>query len=227
VLPYSLFGSILTQISPFNPNAGYGSSDNDLRNYISANYVWDLPFQSKNGFVNAAIGGWTLSQTYFYHSGVPFTLVDGAAASAVGNTTFFGATVATVLPQPIVPIPRTCTTLSTPARPGIPCYATSDFASTSFIGSAGRNSFRGPGFFNTDLTLQKQFKFHEVFAFDIGASFYNVLNHPNFFIPGNDIHSPTLGLVTQTVEVPTSPYGSFAGSAVDARLVQVFGKFIF
>jgi Carboxypeptidase regulatory-like domain/TonB-dependent Receptor Plug Domain len=227
LLPYSLFGSILTQISPFNPNASYGSGDNDLRNYISANYVWDLPFQSKNGFVNAAIGGWTLSGTFFYHSGVPFSLVDAATASAVGNTTFFGVTSATVLPQPIVPIPRTCTVLSTPERPGIPCYATSDFTATSFIGTAARNSFRGPGFFNTDLTLQKQFKYHEAFAFVIGSSFYNVLNHPNFFIPGNDIHSPTLGLVTQTVEVPTSPYGSFAGSAVDARLVQVFGKFIF
>ena len=227
VLPYSVFGSILTQISPFNPDAGYGSSDNDLRNYINANYVWDLPFTSKNSYLNAAIGGWTLSGTFFYHSGVPFTLIDGAAAGAVGNTTFFGVVGATVLPQPIVPIPRSCTTLSTPELPGIPCYATSDFSATSFIGTAGRNAFRGPGFFNTDLTLQKQFKYHEAFAFVIGSSFYNVLNHPNFFIPGNDIHSPTLGLVTATVNVPTSPYGSFAGAAVDARLVQVFGKFIF
>jgi Carboxypeptidase regulatory-like domain len=227
ILPYSLTSSIVTQISPFNPNAGYGSSDNDLRNYISANYVWDLPFTSKNSYLNAALGGWTVSQTFFYHGGVPFSLVDGTAAGSVGNATFFGATVATVLPQPIVPIPSSCTTVSVPERPGIPCYATSDFTATSFIGTAGRNAFRGPGFFNSDFTLQKQFKYHEVFAFVIGASAYNVFNHPNFFVPGFDIHSPTLGLVTQTVEVPTSPYGSFAGSAVDARLVQVFGKLIF
>lgn len=227
VLPYSVFSSLINQINPFNPNSAYGSSDNDLRHYISANYVWDLPFKSDNGFLNAAISGWTISGTIFYHSGVPFSLVDGVAAGAVGNATFFGATAATVLPQPVVPIPHSCTTISTPQQPGNPCYATDDFSSTSFVGTAGRNSFVGPGFFNSDFRVQKEFKYREVFGFTIGAAAYNVFNHPNFFIPGNEIHSPTLGLVTQTVEVPTSPYGAFAGSAVDGRIVQIFGKFSF
>ena len=227
VLPYSLFGSILNQINPFNPNSGYGSSDNDLRHYISANYAWDLPLKSDNRYVNAAISGWTVSETFFYHSGVPFSLIDGAAAGSVGNATFFGATAANVLPQPLGPVPSSCTTVSTPQNPGTPCYATNDFSSTGFIGTAGRNFFRGPGFFNSDLRIQKEFKYRELFGFTVGAAAYNVFNHPNFFIPGNEIHSPTLGLVTQTVEVPTSPYGAFAGSAVDGRLVQVYGKFSF
>lgn len=227
VLPYSLFGSLITQISPFNPESGYGSSDNDLRHYISANYVWDIPYKSDNSYLNAAISGWTVSGTVFYHSGVPFSLIDGAAAGAVGNATFFGANAATVLPQPLGPVPSSCTTVSTPQNPGTPCYATSDFSSTTFTGTAARNFFRGPGFFNSDFRIQKGFKFREALGFTVGAAAYNVFNHPNFFTPGNEIHSPTLGLVTQTVEVPTSPYGAFAGSAVDGRLVQVYGKFTF
>ena len=47
----------------------------------------------------------------------------------------------------------------------------------------GRNQFRGPGFFDSDLSVNKNFKLTERMAFGIGANLYNVFNHPNFAQP--------------------------------------------
>jgi hypothetical protein len=39
--------------------------------------------------------------------------------------------------------------------------------------------------------------------------------------------SNTFGLVTSTVSPPTTPYGAFAGSVANARIVQIVGKLTF
>jgi len=53
-----------------------------------------------------------------------------------------------------------------------------------------RNQYRGPGFFDSDFAINKNFKITERVTFGAGASFYNVFNHPNFGQPnkpaGND-----------------------------------------
>jgi hypothetical protein len=91
-----------------------------------------------------------------------------------------------------------------------------------------RNTFRGPGFFNTDLSLRKNFQFRERYGFMIGANAYNILNHANFANPVADLNAGSvLGTIQSTVNPPTSPYGSFAAAAVDARIVQVIAKLTF
>jgi hypothetical protein len=54
-----------------------------------------------------------------------------------------------------------------------------------------------------------------------------VFNHPNFDLPGNNIATSTFGQILNTVSAPTSAYGSFQGSAVSGRVVQLVVKFIF
>jgi hypothetical protein len=46
---YNFINSLQFQINPFVPKENYASSDFDLRQYVSANYVWDLPFKSQTG----------------------------------------------------------------------------------------------------------------------------------------------------------------------------------
>ena len=54
------------------------------------------------------------------------------------------------------------------------------------FGTIPRNSFRGPGYFNSDLGLKKSFRLTERFSFTLGANAYNILNHPT-----SRIRSPT------------------------------------
>lgn len=233
ILPYSVNNSLLTQINPFNPAAGYASGDNDLRHSLNASYVWDLPVRASNRLLNRAIGGWTVSGTFFRRSAFPFSVVDGnfisANSPATKNLTLSGNPVVTVLAQPLagVSIPASCS--SGAANPNNPCFTTAQFGTPSnFIGSLGRNALRGPGYFNTDLSLRKNFKLGEHREFQIGANAYNVLNHPNFANPVANTSNPSqLGTIISTVTPATTPYGAFAAAAVDARIVQVTGKITF
>jgi len=78
-----------------------------------------------------------------------------------------------------------------------------------------------------DFMLFKDFHITERAAFTIGATAYNVLNHPNFANPVNSVTSGLFGNILNTVSQPNSPYGNFQGAAVSGRVLQVMAKFKF
>jgi len=227
VLAYSLTNSILFQINPFNLRSlNYSNADYDLRHSLNASYVWDLPFKATNGLLNKAIGGWEVSGTFFYHTGFPFSIIDGTSMLNFKGNNMQNVT---ILATPTTAVPRQCGSIAVNANK--PCFTASQFvpagAATTF-GTVPRNSFRGPGYFNTDLSLRKNFQFRERYGFMIGANAYNILNHANFANPVADLNAGSvLGTIQSTVNPPTSPYGSFAAAAVDARIVQVIAKLTF
>lgn len=225
ILPYSVFDSILLQIDPSNPSAGYASSDYDLRHQLSANYVWDLPIKSGNRWVNDVIGGWQVAGTFFYRTGFPFSVVNGATESALAsnNLTVNGAFLGTVLYEPAAGVP---TTFGSNCA-NVACFTTSSFATPTNFDANARNAFRGPGYFNTDLNIKKTFAATERFKFTLGANFFNVLNHPNFQNPVNNDLSSSFGQITALAVSPTTPYGAFASAAEGMRILQVFGKVTF
>ena len=61
----------------------------------------------------------------------------------------------------------------------------------------------------------------------IGANFYNILNHPNFANPVSDIANGQFGQSISTVSVPTSIYGSGLGGDASTRQVQLHAKISF
>ena len=227
--PFSVITSILTQINPNNLRAQYASGDNDARHLISGSYVYQLPFKSENRLMNAAIGGWTVAGTMFYRTGFPFSIIDGGAtAGLVGNnlggTSSFGAT---ILAQPLPTFTqrnfgnvRSCVLA--------PCFSSGDFAtSMDFMGSVGRNAFRGPGFLGGDMSIKKNFAVTERMTFQLGLSAYNWFNHANYGTPYPNTNAPFFGQVAFMQFTPTSPYGAFAAAATDQRIAQITGKFIF
>jgi hypothetical protein len=90
-----------------------------------------------------------------------------------------------------------------------------------------RNAFRGPGYFNTDLSLQKTFKLNERVGFVLGINAFNILNHVNFQNPETNSLSSSFGMITSAVSPPTTPYGAFASAAEDMRIFQIVGKISF
>jgi hypothetical protein len=216
---YSLVDSLRQLANGACLSCNYSDSDYDVRHNITANYVWELPFKFANGFLNTVAGGWQISGTFFYRTGLPFSSFDGSAPSLLKN-----GTLGTVLVDPLAVVPRSC------SSPSIPCFSASQF--TPVGGETGfavtpRNFYRGPGYFNSDFSVLKNFHLKERLVFALGANFFNVFNHANFANPVSDVSSGQFGSIIATVVPPTSPYGAFVGSAVSGREIQLTGRFTF
>lgn len=231
--PGTAFNVINSMVYQINPNClrcqNYSNSDSDARHNFTANYVWDLPFKSQNKFLNETIGGWTVAGTFFAHSGLPWTpeAIQGGELFQFNNPVFG---------VPLIPADSlggagvNCA-VSNPGTFANPtgCVNQSSFATAnaSDWGNVRRNSFRGLGYFDTDMNVNKSFAVTERAKFELGASFFNILNHPNFALPFPLSGSGALGLMTSLAVQPTTPYGAFQGAGVEGRLVQVHGKITF
>jgi hypothetical protein len=69
-------------------------------------------------------------------------------------------------------------------------------------GNAGRGILRGPGRTDVDFSVFKQFAATERLHLQLRGEFFNVLNHPQFDLPGQTIGSPSAGVITATVGTP-------------------------
>ena len=68
-------GNLTNPENPYNVAQNYGPADYDIRNYISASYVINVPQYHKWG---ALTGNWTIGGTVFHSSGLPFTVTDSS-----------------------------------------------------------------------------------------------------------------------------------------------------
>lgn len=222
--PYSGATSLRNQISPLSLSAlNYSNADYDTRHTVTANFVYSLPGHFTNKVMNSVLGGWTAAGTAMFHSGYPFSIVNTGVRSQVSNVTGLAsaAVLADYLGGASYP---SCTT------PNATCYSAAMFAPKSSQhdwGNIPRNSFRGPGYFDTDLNISKTVSYKERYKLTVGAYAFNLLNHPNFGMPGNNVNAGNLGQILTTVPAPTSAYGSFEGSAVSGRVIQTMVKFSF
>lgn len=226
LLPYSFAGdgdTFLAQIDPNNlRRLNYGNSDYDFRQTLTANYLYQLPLKSSHRGLDYLIGGWSVSGTFFFRTGQPFSVFD-----STGPSTYLGNASSGVVLADYLSGPRTCAgpvnCLNVNASGFVASGSQTDF------GNLPRNSFRGPHYFNSDLSLQKDIKLTERYVFTLGANAFNVLNHPNFANPDADISNAgsTFGQSQSAVTPPNSPYGNFQGAAVSGRVLQVALKFKF
>ena len=221
---------------PANPRRfNYASSDYDARHILNANYVWELPikrFLTRDHGPDRLVKGWDVNGGVFFRTGFPFTLVDGATSTALqgggygsSNTTAFVFGTQTAAGGTGV----NCATQFGKGQPnsGI-CLNPADFTrSLTGFGNVGRNTIRGPHYFNSDFSLMKHTKIAEKAEFVLGAQFFNVFNHPNFDAPDLDRSSTRFGKIIKTVSPPTTVFGSVLGADASPRLVQLKLQFIF
>jgi len=221
------FGILVTDPSitilqnPFSVRGNYGSSDYDVRNYFSANFVVTDLFRKARFHwgPNRAFGGWTLSSNWFWRSGLPFTVIDNSALAPLLGLNYDGV----IFASPATNVPRTCGNAV-----NAPCLTTGQFApaangAPSGFGTMGRNSIYGPHFFDADISLTKDVAIGEHVTFSFGAQAYNAFNHPNFDQPVNDISNPLFGSSIAAVGPPTSLLGSFVGAGSSPRFVEIKG----
>ena len=78
------------------------------------------------------------------------------------------------------------------------------------FGNAGRNSMRGPGLTNANLSLFRTVYRSDRWRADLRAEGYNFTNTPHFGLPGATVGSGTFGMITAT-----------SGGQNDSRFVRI------
>jgi hypothetical protein len=140
-----------------------------------------------------ALGGWQLNGIVDISSGDPFsvnsgrqTLANGinARADFSGRGANFGRVRRDDQGRIIYFTPDEANLFAPPA-PGTG-------------GTAGRNMFTGPAFFDMDLALYKNFKIAEGKQLQFRGEVFNVLNHVNFALPNVNLDAPAFGRITNT-----------------------------
>jgi len=212
-------GSLSWQVNPLCLTCNnYGPSDYDVRNSFNAAYVWQMPYKFSNSFVNAAFGGWQISENFFWRSGLPLTVIDGNTSITNYGPTNPPANVVAFNGQ------QGC------VNGNSQCLNPNAFAPADANGTfpnQRRNGYRGPHFFDSDLSVGKNFKLTERFTFNFTTNFYNVFNHPNFANPDLNLADGTFGQIQITTAPPTGPYGSFFPGLPSGRIIQFAGKITF
>jgi len=95
-------------------------------------------------------------------------------------------------------------------------------------GNLGRNALRGFGATQWDITLRRQFHFTERISVQARADFFNLLNHPNFGSPINNLSSNPISFVQnplfgQSTMMLASYLGSGGQSGGLSPLYQIGG----
>src|SRR5881296_137580 len=186
------------------PSISWGPSDYNITHTASINGIWDVPgLKSLHGPAGALVNGWEMTGILKLNSGIPTTpLISGDPMGVQNNgSDAFGIPDHVPGCDPVnhnfksdpnlVYINTNC--YKVPMAPSDPAIASQclPFARVAgscanLLGNAGRNSIVGPGLFNLDFSLYKNFavpKISESFKVQFRAEFFNVLNHPNFGPP--------------------------------------------
>ncbi|MBV9507034.1 MAG: hypothetical protein JO323_18740, partial [Acidobacteriia bacterium] len=212
------------QDNPLGAKFNYSNSDYDTRHSVSARYAYTVPTTYfHNSLMKNVVGGWTLAGTVLFHSGYPFSVIDSSVRSTqLNNVT--GLANQHILADYLGTGSVTCST------PNVPCLTASEFAKAAAqhdLGNVPRNFFRGPGYFDTDLNVNKAFIYKERYKLVVGVYLYNLFNHANFDLPYQNVATGQFGQILDTVSPPTSAYGTFVGSSVSGRVIQTIVKFQF
>jgi hypothetical protein len=235
-----------TYTDPLNPALDRGLADFDARQRFVLSPIWQIPFGSKgSSLLSKVAGGWSVASVISFQSGNPFSIFSNNNSSESDN---FLDRPDIIGPVQIFSDPRQIRSFS-PSPDGIHGSCLSgpttghfwfdptnvDCANAPFTaggvplfshGDMGRNTLRGPGINNWDISLLKDFKFTESKSLQFQASFFNAFNHVQFLGPssseGASGFSGQFGQVTSdTSQSTTTAY--YRGP----RLIQFALKFYY
>ena len=175
-----------------DPRLGYGPSDYNRRHVFVLANVIDLPFGRKRPYLaglprwaDEILGGWTLASSTIVRSGLPFTPsysscgedidTEPCRPNRVGEVHTIGSHLhwyTTTNGMPLQPHGTPGDTIGPWQRPA-----------PGTFGNAGRNSLIAPGFWQSDASVEKSFRFKERAAIQFRADIFNLFNTVNLAYP--------------------------------------------
>jgi outer membrane receptor protein involved in Fe transport len=190
-----------------NPKFAYGPDDYNRNHVFVLSTLYQLPIGRGKKFMSdigragdLLIGGWSIANTATWGGGLPFTpslghcgeisdagpcrpnLLPGQSfhvgkhTDANGNIFWF--TPVSSLDQSPEVFSNTDITGTDACGLARPTSGPFALPACGQIGNVGRNSFRGPHVFFSDLSVTKTFSFTERFKGQFRMDAYNVFNHP-------------------------------------------------
>jgi hypothetical protein len=163
-------------------------------------YVYELPFGAgknwaTNGAAKAILGGWQINGIFSAYQGRQYTLsASGASLNMPGGNI-----------QTPDQVKDTVEKLGFVGDDGT-FFDTSAFARVTEVrfGTVGRNTMRGPGVVNMDVSLFRSFRLTEKLDMQFRAETFNVSNTPHFANPNGNVNSSNFGKVLSVANDPRS-----------------------
>ncbi len=206
------------QFISWNKASAYGNN-NDVRKQSLVSYgSYELPFgkgkmimPGASRLVDAIIGGFQISGVLNWSSGLPFTLGLNSCGEDIPGSAPCRPNVAGTLKTSLSGF--NAQTATRTYYHGDPTLSTGQFSHAGLdkIGNAGRNSYFGPSFFNTDMSLVKRITIWESVQTEFRADIPNFFNHINAGTPGGNVQQD--GTITGQ-----APGASARGLELSARI---------
>jgi len=169
----------------------------DEKHNLTSYAVYELPIgkgkkflADASGAVNQIVGGWKVSPIITLHTGFPLALYNngddhtGTASRGLrpdcnGTNTVFGRQ------------------NSTNAGGGIQWFDPNNYSNAVGFGTCAPQlgGLRGPGYYNWDASIQKDFLLTERFKLQFRTDFLNMFNRVNLAVPNTTVSTSTTGLI--------------------------------
>lgn len=196
----------------------YGSSAFDARHRWSLTMVYEIPSLKHvwSAVPGRLVEGWRLVGLNAIQTGFPVNLQDSNNRSLACDLfqSFYGCPDRPdLVSTPTILNPKTAIIGTKNHYWFDPASFTHNEIGT--LGNVGRGFLRGPGYWNTDFSIQKDTMITEGTRIQLRLEAYNVFNHTNFANPNGDVNSSNFGRISALRRF-TNP-----------RQVQLGAKFIF
>jgi hypothetical protein len=188
------FGGITAYMDANNRKLDRGLAGFDVPRRLTIAGLWAMPFfKAQDRLSGKLLGGWQLAGTSIFEKGVPLT-VTSSAAYAKGDWNADGTS--TDRPNaPATPLAGSGYSRSAYLTGFLPAAAfTAPALGTD--GTLCRNTYRGPGFAQVDLSLSKRFTIAEEKFLALRINAYNALNRVNLNNPVMDLNNNSFGRST-------------------------------
>jgi hypothetical protein len=181
-----------------NPDADWGPAFYDVRHNLSVSANYELPFAR-----GKAWGGWNVSAVMSAHSGFPVTVREGSWWPLRSGTVPPGQERSDIVAGQEVNLKGDW---SKPASDQGSRYLNINAFKQPAWGTYGNSPVgvgRGPGFFNVDMAVEKDFSLGGSRALAFRLEAFNVLNHANKGMPNNDrLDAANFGTITYVENSP-------------------------
>jgi hypothetical protein len=197
-----------------------GNAEFDIRHRYVGSFVYEMPFfKDRGGLLSALFGGWGASGVVSAQTGPPINIVESADRCLCGMPTsaqhpdYLGGAIQLYDPRSVTAVPGRPNSYfdgtgggSATGAPN-PYFRRVGSGNTAALGAGrlgtlGRNTLPGPGYFNWDLSGFKRFRITERHTFEFRGEFFNAFNHTQFDALGSsgigNIGSTNFGRISAT-----------------------------
>ncbi|MDQ2945372.1 MAG: TonB-dependent receptor, partial [Acidobacteriota bacterium] len=195
-----------------NPKRNWRRLNFDRTHYFVQSYIYELPFGKGKRFLNSGpamlvLGGWQLNGILSVATGSPLDFAGSSAVlKAPGNNNtlnYFGPGGIQVTKgngrNASWFTPTKCNFDATKgALVTTQCFAQpgAENGGLPEFGNLGRNVISGPGFWNVDASVFRNFQISERFKLQLRGEGFSILNTPQWNNPTTDINSSSFGFIT-------------------------------